>query len=303
MQAGSRLREGGDEFVAGLVSAADFDGCMDVLAEHLRTTGFERAAYCCMPSVRRPDGACLPPRLTVRNFPPRWDVGWDRYSVHDPYFHACLRRTIPIDWTMVQRQPCLTAIQRECINYLAHFGLVKGLTVPIHLPHGGLAFISAIAHPGCENWPEVVELSRHQLLVRAHQFQSIAPGKLAASSGLHAGARLTSRETECLSSTARGRSYGETARLLGRSIDTVRLHLRSACSKLGAVNRAHAVAKAISLGLIETDVRPGAVAPRGVAERTSRASSPGGLRPRAIEPRKAPEAIPRPPAPAAAGCN
>lgn len=254
MHARSRLRA--DEFVAALVSAADFEGCMDVLAKHLRAAGFERAAYCCMPSVRRPDGAWLPPRLKVRNFPSRWDIQWDRYSIHDPYFHACLGRTVPIDWTAVQRQPDLTAIQRECINYLAHFGLVKGLTVPIHLPHGGLAFISAIAHPGREDWPGFVELSRHELLVRAHQFQSIAPGKLAASPGLRAGARLTSRETECLSSTARGRSYGETARLLGRSIDTVRLHLKSACNKLGAVNRAHAVAKAISLGLIDADLRP-----------------------------------------------
>jgi DNA-binding CsgD family transcriptional regulator len=240
-----------NEFVAGLISATDFDSCMDVLAEHLRATGFERAAYSYMPSVRRANGTWQPPSLKVRNFPPRWDAQWDRYRVHDPYFHACLSRTVSVDWTVVQQDPRLTAIQRECINYLAHFGLSKGLTVPIHLPEGGLAFIVAIADPGRADWAELVELSRYRLLVQAHQFQRIALEKLVPASGTDTTPRMTCREAECLSLAGQGRSYSETARTLGVSIDTVRMHLRSACGKLGAVNRAHAVAKAITLGLID----------------------------------------------------
>lgn len=244
-----------EEFVGALSAAADFDACMDVLVAHLRAAGFDRAAHSYMPSVRRANGTWLAPPLTVRNFPPRWDSQWDRYSVHDPYFHACLGHTISIDWTVVQRDPHLTAIQRECINYLAHFGLSKGLTIPIHLPHGGLAFIAAIADPEREDWPELVESSRHRLLVLAHHFQRIALGRVPSpAANTNVGPRLTSREAECLSSTGHGRTYGETARRLGVSIETVRLHLRSACSKLGAVNRAHAVAKAITLGLIDIDL-------------------------------------------------
>jgi LuxR family transcriptional regulator len=227
---------------------------MDVLAEHLGAAGFERAAYSYMPLVRRANGTWLRPPLKVRNFPPRWDAQWQRYSVHDPYFHACFGRTISVDWTAVQRDPNLTAIQRECINYLAHFGLSKGLTIPIHLPHGGLAFITAIADPERDDWAELVELSRYRLLVQAHQFQRIALEKLMPVSE-HDNTRLTSREAECLNLTGQGWSYSETARALGLSIDTIRLHLRSACVKLGAVNRAHAVAKAITLGLIDINFR------------------------------------------------
>ena len=250
----SRLSCHNQKFVARLTLATDFDGCMDVLAEHLGAAGFERAAYSYMPLVRRANGTWLRPPLKVRNFPPRWDAQWERYSVHDPYFHACFGRTISVDWTAVQRDPNLTAIQRECINYLAHFGLSKGLTIPIHLPHGGLAFITAIADPERDDWAELVELSRYRLLVQAHQFQRIALEKLMPVSE-HDSMRLTSREAECLNLTGQGWSYSETARALGLSIDTIRLHLRSACGKLGAVNRAHAVAKAITLGLIDINLR------------------------------------------------
>jgi LuxR family transcriptional regulator, quorum-sensing system regulator SdiA len=250
----SRLPCHNEKFVAKLTLATDFDGCMDVLAEHLGAAGFERAAYSYMPLVRRANGTWLRPPLKVRNFPPRWDAQWERYSVHDPYFHACFGRTISVDWTAVQRDPNLTAIQRECINYLAHFGLRKGLTIPIHLPHGGLAFITAIADPERDDWAELVELSRYRLLVQAHQFQRIALEKLMPVSE-HDSTRLTSREAECLNLTGQGWSYSETARALGLSIDTIRLHLRSACGKLGAANRAHAVAKAITLGLIDINLR------------------------------------------------
>jgi DNA-binding CsgD family transcriptional regulator len=131
----------------------------------------------------------------------------------------------------------------------------RPLTIPIHLPHGGLAFITAIADPERDDWAELVELSGYRLLVQAHQFQRIALEKLMPVSETNDTARLTSREAECLNLTGQGWSYSETARTLDLSIDTIRLHLRSACGKLGAVNRAHAIAKAITLGLIDINLR------------------------------------------------
>jgi DNA-binding CsgD family transcriptional regulator len=118
-----------------------------------------------------------------------------------------------------------------------------------------MAFINAIADPEREDWADLVEQSRYKLLVQAHQFQRVAFEKLMPAAEGDNGARLTSREAECLSWTGQGRSYGETARMLSVSVDTVRLHLRTACNKLGAVNRAHAVAKAIYLGLIDINAR------------------------------------------------
>lgn len=61
---------------------------------------------------------------------------------------------------------------------------------------------------------------------------------------------LTSRELECLTWAARGKTTGEIACLLHRSSETVEFHLSNAMLKLDARNRAHAVAMACVRGMI-----------------------------------------------------
>lgn len=58
--------------------------------------------------------------------------------------------------------------------------------------------------------------------------------------------RLTQRERECIHWTANGKTSGEIAIILDISEYTVTFHLQNAISKLGASNRAHAVALALS---------------------------------------------------------
>jgi DNA-binding CsgD family transcriptional regulator len=62
--------------------------------------------------------------------------------------------------------------------------------------------------------------------------------------------RLTARERECLLWAARGKTAWETSAILGIGEATVNNLLASAKLKLGAATRTHAVAKAITLGLI-----------------------------------------------------
>ena len=61
---------------------------------------------------------------------------------------------------------------------------------------------------------------------------------------------LTTREKECLSWTARGKTSWEISVILSISESTATFHLRNAAIKLKASNRTHAVAKALSSGLI-----------------------------------------------------
>lgn len=63
--------------------------------------------------------------------------------------------------------------------------------------------------------------------------------------------QLTSREKECLVWTAAGKTGSETATILGISEKTVNHHLGSAAAKLDTVNRAHTVAVALRMGLLE----------------------------------------------------
>lgn len=63
---------------------------------------------------------------------------------------------------------------------------------------------------------------------------------------------LTRRETECLQWVARGKSSAEIAIIIGISVRGVDFHIESARKKLDAVNRAQAVAIAISINCIES---------------------------------------------------
>lgn len=62
---------------------------------------------------------------------------------------------------------------------------------------------------------------------------------------------LTARERECLVWTAAGKTSGEIAIILKLSEHTVTHYLGIACQKLDAVNRVHAVSKAMRAGLLD----------------------------------------------------
>jgi LuxR family quorum sensing-dependent transcriptional regulator len=62
--------------------------------------------------------------------------------------------------------------------------------------------------------------------------------------------RLTSREIEIMTWTARGKTQWEVAALLSISEETVKRHIRNARRKLGATNKTHAIALALRHGFI-----------------------------------------------------
>ena len=62
---------------------------------------------------------------------------------------------------------------------------------------------------------------------------------------------ISRRELECLNLTANGLTSEEIATALGLSVHTANQYLTNTAQKLNAVNRMHAVAKALRLGLID----------------------------------------------------
>jgi DNA-binding CsgD family transcriptional regulator len=68
--------------------------------------------------------------------------------------------------------------------------------------------------------------------------------------------RLSTRELECLSWAAQGKTTWEIGRVLLISEHTAVYHLRNALRKLGAVNRQQAIAKAVASGLLVPGVTP-----------------------------------------------
>lgn len=62
---------------------------------------------------------------------------------------------------------------------------------------------------------------------------------------------LSPKEQECLHWVALGKTTNEISDILGISRHTVNFHLRNACFKLNARNRAAAIAKAIHASILK----------------------------------------------------
>jgi len=61
---------------------------------------------------------------------------------------------------------------------------------------------------------------------------------------------LRDREIDVLSWAAKGKTANETAVILGLGRETVTSHMTSACRRLGAANKTHAVALAVQRRLV-----------------------------------------------------
>lgn len=241
-----------DLFRRQVLKAADFDEALDLLADTTQRLGFTQALYGYIPAVPRlPNGDWLPLHLNVRYFPDGWADEWEQFTSVDPYYRACFDGTFPIDWADVQSSDQLSRTQRMACTYLGDLGLSRGITVPVHLPFGRFAVMSAIADRTCHNWHHVREEAREPLFKLMHIFtQAIHERGMEAQIPGASIVQLTPREQECMRWASAGKTSSEIAVIIDRSVETVRLHIKNSISKLNATNRAQAVATAIQLGLI-----------------------------------------------------
>ena len=233
-------------------AAPTFSDALDVLHEITFDLGFTQVLYAYQPtSPRLPNGEWLPLKLNVRNFPRGWEPGWDKFMSVDPYYRACFDGTLPIEWSDVQGSDKLSPKQREACSYLGDYGLSRGITVPVHLPFGRFAVMSAIVDRSCRNWHSVREQSREPLFKLMHVFtKTVFDRGLEEQIDTIKPVKLTARELECLRWASAGKTSSETAMIMDRSLETARLHMKNAIAKLNATNRAQAIANAVHLGLI-----------------------------------------------------
>ncbi|WP_420131579.1 helix-turn-helix transcriptional regulator [Rhodopseudomonas sp.] len=237
--------------------ATDFSSALDSLMEVSADLGFTQVLYAYLPRpARLPNGEWLPLKLNVRNFPTGWESGWDKFMRVDPYYRACFSGTMPLEWSDVQQSPSLSSEQKAACDYLNDFGLSRGITVPVHLPGGRFGVVSAISDRTCGNWASVRETARDPLLWLTHAFtQFVLEHGLEDQIDTVASAALSPREIECLTWASEGKTDADTAVIIGRSVETVRMHMKNAIRKLETCNRAQAVSVATQMGLITSSSR------------------------------------------------
>ncbi len=181
------------------------------------------------------------------NVPPAWVQHYfsEGYQLYDPVLLQTPRQDQPLIWDELLRHASLSPKQRRVLQESRDAGLHNGVSIPLHGPRGETYVVSLASESETAEGPQ--HLAQVQLL--SIQFLH------SYSRALHQQAddpviRITDRERECLTWTARGKSAWTIGKILGVSEHTVNFHLKRCMSKLGATNRMQAVVAAVQLGLI-----------------------------------------------------
>ncbi|TFF36442.1 LuxR family transcriptional regulator [Pseudomonas sp. RIT623] len=241
-----------------LASDSSLDEQMDSVAAAAAQLGFDALVYDYSPVPLDHVGELITPSVVrLRQTPKDWQDLWctEGFYQIDPVQQLAVSSVAPFSWSYLPKGE--TVLQRmidqrhaPVVGYLLDAHLACGVTVPIHLPRGGLATLTGLRPQAS---PADLEAARHSLAdfsLIAHALQEAAYpllDKEAASRVI----RLTRREVECLRWAAEGLTAGEIAEKLCRSLATVSLHLTSAMHKLGAKNRVQAVARAVHYRLLD----------------------------------------------------
>ncbi|WP_424985940.1 helix-turn-helix transcriptional regulator [Microbulbifer sp. S227A] len=178
-----------------------------------------------------------------------WRERWvsQNYQRVDPVILGCFQRFHPVDW---KRLDWSSKAARQFMIEAQEYGVGnQGFSIPIRGPNGQFALFS-VSH-SCDDatWAQFTEENSRDLILIAHFFNRKAlefePDRQPESSRA-----LSPREVDAMTLLAMGYSRAQTAETLSISEHTLRVYIESARFKLGALNTTHAVARAMSRGLI-----------------------------------------------------
>lgn len=232
------------DFIERMEQAPDARSVEDCLMELAEVFGFTAVFGGVVPG----DGATreeIPSRVLVQRMPLEWTRRYNNrdYVFKDPIVSHLQSARAPFTWHdayVASRNPADVKLIR---GEASDFGLRAGHVVPVPTLDGSLA---AISFGG--DAPEMSGDAKDALSFAA----AYAVGRL-----LHVPRKpvdvevnMTPRETDVLLWAAEGKSDWDIAMILGISRPTVLKHVRSAREKLDAMNRTHAVVKAIRGRLI-----------------------------------------------------
>ena len=182
-------------------------------------------------------------------YSPEWAVHYinNNYIRVDPVVTGCFQRFHPVEWKQ------LDWTGKPARNFMAEAveaGVGKqGLSVPIRGPKGQFALFTATDTCSDRAWAKFADERMRELILIAHFFNQKAL-EIRRGTDYAEVLQLSPREIDALTMLAIGYSRAQAAERLSISEHTLRVYIESARNKIGAANTTHAVAKALTLGLI-----------------------------------------------------
>lgn len=165
----------------------------------------------------------------------------------DPVVIGCYQRFHPVDW---KRLDWSSRAARAFFAEALEYGVGnQGFSVPLRGPNGQFALFTVNHSCGDAEWKAFVTIHRREMILIAHFLNEKAlelePDRLP-----EPAQALSPREVDAMTLLAIGHSRAQVADRLQISEHTLRVYIESARFKLGALNTTHAVARALSRGLI-----------------------------------------------------
>lgn len=202
--------------------------------------------------IRSVTSLSSPEIYTYTNYPDDWFSRYfdEEMQKHDPVVKYCFDNTTPVRWDkLMQMEKYIDPIGVQIMERAAKVGLVNGLSIPLKAPNGEVAIFS-LASCKSENIEErMLSVLSHAQTFGSQLFQAFY--RMKSESPEFNQNKLTARELECLFWACEGKTTWEISKIVDVTERTIIFHLTSATKKLGAVNRQHAVAKAIICGLVK----------------------------------------------------
>ncbi len=178
-----------------------------------------------------------------------WDERYREKNYHriDPVILGCFQRFHPVDWKALDWSSKVAKVFLQ--DALAHGIGNQGYSIPIRGPNGQFALFTVNHSCDDQTWQDFISTYGQQLILVAHYINRKAL-EFEKDRQPESTRGLSPREIDAITLLALGYSRAQVAHSLSISEHTLRVYIESARSKLGAQNTTHAIATALSRGLI-----------------------------------------------------
>lgn len=241
------------DLIDAVSKAETVEALHSICTEVCQTNGFDRFIY----GARIPTSFVKPYFIFISGYPKEWRELYtvNNYMVIDPTVKHCAQNITPLSWDASSAYEDNDREIRRFMSEAGDFGIKSGISFPVHTAQGDFAMLSFSSERNSR--PDGTRIQRilpmgqlfaaylHDAVRRVFDAEVLALSKV----------ELTHREKECLLWATEGKTAWETSQILNISERTVTFHLQNVQGKLGVNNRQQAVARAVSLGIIEPQFR------------------------------------------------
>lgn len=197
--------------------------------------------------------------LIISSYPYEWVRFYraNNFQLTDPVVLSAFKRSSPFVWD--ENITLMSDLRFSKIFSLSRqYNIVNGFTFVLHDHMSNLTLLSLIIKETDtgeqEQWLLAAQGALQMDLIDFNEQMYQLAGSLAEKAKKNIdgknGAIFTPRENEVLYWASMGKTYAETAVIIGISVSTVKFHIKNVVSKLGVINARQAVRLGVELNLI-----------------------------------------------------